>query len=334
MDQINQMRCAVTGASGFVGKFLIRRLLDQGKEVSVLVRNTSDLDTIFNDTRVVEGDLSDRDVLRDLVVGCDVVFHLASYVHKPTITDSQKIDCYQANFQGTKNLVDVCLELNPVPFFLYFSTVSVYGKSRREMEESQECNPTTTYGESKLASERFLMTKINAGLIEGCILRPCSIIGENAPGNVNRMIKIIDRGILPIFDKGLNQKSLIYVDDVVFGALLCVEMRKVSNAQIYNLADNHPLPMIEIGYIISKALGKKPLIIKLPKKTFNFFTSIWDRFASVFNGKLPLLNKSLDVYCSEDTVNTNKIIQELGFNTNISIEEGLYRMVETYKYTS
>ena len=190
-----------------------------------------------------EGDLSNPEVLTSFINNCDVVYHLAAYVHKPTVTHDQIESCYEINYLGTKRLIDVCVKKSPAPFFVLFSTTAVYGNIGDIKVESQQCIPTTEYGKTKLAAENYLLSKIGAGELRGCIVRPSTIIGENAPGNLSKMIKMIDLGIIPSFNGGVNRKSMAYVDNVIQGVILIIENKEISNQQIYNIADHDPMQM-------------------------------------------------------------------------------------------
>jgi len=238
-EDFGQLSFAVTGASGFVGKRLVNRLLELGARVSVLVLEDENVD--FSDQErlaVFRGDLSNTVIINEFVSDCDVLYHLAAYVHKPTITQEQIDRCYEVNYLGTINLIEGCLENSQDPFFVYFSTVSVYGDVNGAFNEELECNPTTSYGATKLAAENYILSKVNANELRGCILRPSSMIGEYAPGNLSMMIKLIDIGFIPVFNSGKNRKSLLYVDNVIQAAKLVWENSQISNGQIYNIS-NH-----------------------------------------------------------------------------------------------
>jgi nucleoside-diphosphate-sugar epimerase len=328
MDGLSQLNYAVTGATGFVGRQLVQHLLNLGAEVAILVRDRARVPVdIHKNLKVIEGDVFDKEAIKELIKDKDVLVHLAAYVHLPDITHEQQDRSYSVNFLGTKGIIDACLESGQAPFILFLSTVSVYGGNKGMASENQICYPETVYGKAKLASESYLFDHIKKGSIQGCVLRPSAIIGENAPGNFSRLIKIIKLGIFPMFNQGQNRKSLIYIDDVVRGIVLAVEKRGISNGQVYNISTSIPLQISEICSIISDALGKKVLVINLPKKPVSLLLSIWDKFALLFGGKLPLLKRSLDVITSEDVISIEKIQKQLGFYPQYSVKEGIAAMV-------
>ena len=145
------------------------------------------------------------------------------------------------------------------------------------------------------------------------------------------MIKLIDFGIIPLFNGGKNRKSLIYVDNVVEAVKLAFEKPQISNQQIYNISDDDPLEMAEIVKLISTSIDKNPLVLNLPKAPVIYLAAIWDKFARIFQGKLPLIKRSLEVYTSEDIVNSKKIQKELDYYPKVTVNEGLSRMAKAYK---
>ena len=332
MEELNHLKVAVTGATGFVGTHLVKDLLSLDAKVSILVRDRTHLSIDSHENlKVIEGDMFDERAIKELVEDKDVLVHLAAYVHLPTISKGQQESSYRVNFLGTKGIIDICCERENPLFIVFFSTVSVYGNLNGIVDENHECNPDTKYGETKLAAEKYLLDKIKSADLEGCILRPSSIIGENAPGNLLRMIKLIDFGIIPLFNGGNNRKSLIYVDNVIEAAKLVFEKPQISNQQIYNISDDDPLEMAEIVKLISASLEKNPLVLNLPKAPVIYLAAIWDKFAGVFQGRLPLLKRSMEVYTSEDIVDTQKIQKELGYYPKVTVNEGISRMAKAYK---
>ncbi len=329
MNEISRYRYAVTGATGFVGRYLVNQLLQLGVNVSILVRDPSRIETgIQKNLRIIEGDLSDQKAIKSLVKDADILIHLAAYVHKPMGNQDQQDNCKKVNLLGTKNLIDICSRNNQSIFFLFFSTVSVYGKISDPALESQRTNPGSIYGQTKLAAENYLMACVNSGNIRGCILRPSSIVGENAPGNFSKLIRLIKRGFYPVFNQGKNKKSLVHVDDVVRGILLALDKNDISNGQIYNISSASPMQISGICKTISATLRNNAWAINLPKEPFVLLFSVWDSLAILLNGRLPLLKRSLEVFTSEDVISIEKIQAQLGFEPLYSVKEGIANMVK------
>jgi nucleoside-diphosphate-sugar epimerase len=148
------MRALVTGGTGFIGSHLVDELLEEGYDVRVLRRTTSDI-TFLKGKKVtfVIGDLTDKDSLLQACQQVDVVYHLAAL---PRDWGS-KSTFMEVNFDGTKHLLDACVATK-VPRFVFMSSAAVYGfpRSTQPLAEDYEKNPTPKYGESKLSAEGLL----------------------------------------------------------------------------------------------------------------------------------------------------------------------------------
>jgi nucleoside-diphosphate-sugar epimerase len=148
------MRALVTGGTGFIGSHLVDELLEQGYDVRVLRRTTSNI-TFLKDKKLtfMVGDLTDRDSLERACQQVDVVFHIAAL---PRDWGPKKT-FFEVNVDGTKNLLDACIH-HKVPQCVFMSSAAVYGfpKTRQPIGEDYQKNPTLKYGESKLCAEELL----------------------------------------------------------------------------------------------------------------------------------------------------------------------------------
>ncbi|MGL6114987.1 MAG: NAD-dependent epimerase/dehydratase family protein [Cetobacterium sp.] len=148
----------VTGATGFVGANLVRKLTeDKNNEVHILTRKTSNLwriKDIYNDIIDWKVDLQEKDLLKDIIekINPEAIIHLAIYGGRPNENDNQKIiDC---NFQGTVNLLEACKNIN-YRVFINTGSSSEYGEKNKAMNESDICNPNNIYGVAKIASTLY-----------------------------------------------------------------------------------------------------------------------------------------------------------------------------------
>src|SRR3989344_926676 len=219
------MKILVTGASGFVGKNLIKHL--NKYDINILSRKK-----IFGDG-VFVGDLFDKKILLD-ASKVDVVIHLAG------ISDG---NVYKINYEGTKNLIDACTE-NRVKKFIFIS--------------SYDAVLNTDYGKSKSKAEMYLK---NSGL-NYIIFRPTVIYGRNNKKDIGRLIKLIKLGVAPIPGDGNFKLQPLFVDDVVNAIVKAVES-KIKN-KTYFIGGANALSFNEIVDIISNHLHKRVIKIKIP----------------------------------------------------------------------
>lgn len=219
------MKILVTGASGFVGKNLIKYL--DKYEVNILSRKK----TLGNGVFV--GDLFNKKILLD-ASKVDIVIHLAG------ITDGNVL---KVNYEGTKNLVDACVE-NKIKKFIFIS--------------SYDAVLNTDYGRSKLKAEEC----IKSSGLNYIILRPMVICGKDNKKDLGKLIRLIKLGIVPIPGKGNFKLQPVFVDDIVKIILKAVES-KLKN-KIYFIGGSDALSFNEIVDKIANHLNKKIIKINIP----------------------------------------------------------------------
>lgn len=166
----------VTGANGFIGSHLVRKLLDEGYEIRGLVRSTSDLRSLEGlPISLFIGDVRDRVTLEEPVRGVDYVFHLAAELMVASA------DAFlAANTRGTRNLLEVTRQEAGDDFkrFLFASSQAAAGPApdRNPLGESVAPDPISWYGTSKMRAEEIV--REDAGDIPTTIVRPASVYGE------------------------------------------------------------------------------------------------------------------------------------------------------------
>ncbi|MCX6671596.1 MAG: NAD(P)-dependent oxidoreductase [Euryarchaeota archaeon] len=238
------MRALVTGGTGFIGSHLVDELLEQGYDVRVLRRTTSNITLLENKKlSFVFGDLTDRESLVRACQQVDVVFHVAAL---PRDWGPKKT-FFEVNVDGTKNLLDACVQ-HKVPRFVFMSSAAVYGfpKIRHPIAEDYQKNPTLKYGESKLSAEGLLWGYgIKSNMTVSAVRSPV-VIGPR------------DRLISLFLINALRQKRLFFIGDgnqkislsdgrdVAHCLRLAGESRKANN-QAYNVKsfDSTPRQLME-----------------------------------------------------------------------------------------
>ena len=154
------MKILITGASGFIGSFIVEEALRRGFETWAAVRKTSSREYLQDERiRLIELNLSSREQLVEQLRG-----HQFDYVvHAAGVTKClNKDDFRRINTEGTMHLVDALLELQmPLRRFVFVSSLSVFGAIREQqpyeaIRETDTPRPNTAYGRSKLAAEQYL----------------------------------------------------------------------------------------------------------------------------------------------------------------------------------
>jgi nucleoside-diphosphate-sugar epimerase len=259
----------VTGASGFMGRHLMRRLIELGNRVSCLVRATSSIDELRSaGAQLVTGDVTDpASIRRALAVSqAGIVFHLAGLT-KALRTD----DFLRVNASGVESVAAACADRTDKPVLVVVSSLAAAGPCAigQPRVESDAPTPVSAYGCSKLAGEQAAAKY--AGVVPISIIRPPIVFGPSDRGMLEIFRPIARWGIHVVPGRGERCLSLIHVTDLVEGLLLAAEKgeRLHHNGSpgqgIYFMAaDDYPT-YAELGQAMAIALGKKrATIVRLP----------------------------------------------------------------------
>jgi UDP-glucose 4-epimerase len=262
------MRVAITGASGYVGRHLLRRLIEEGHGVSALSRSPLEPSFSSKSFQSVLGDIRNQDSLRVLVQDSDAVVHLAAYVHKNPGTEEEKQNCFDVNVEGTRRLLREIEKTGRVQRIIYISTIAVYGSAFEMVNEDSACSPITPYASSKLEAEKLILEAFRKGFVTGFILRTAMVCGVNAPGNLQRIIGLMRVGVFPLVEKGKNKKSLVSLQDLV--ELITQSLKSPAQPRVYNIASDPPLTILQISEALKRGLGKSMIYVPVSAAFVDF----------------------------------------------------------------
>lgn len=256
------MTVLVTGASGFVGSAVVRRLLADGWAVRVLLRPNSDRRSIEGlDVEVAIGDLTDPASLVAAVRGCEALFHVAAD-YRLWVRDPQTM--MATNVDGTRTLILAAAEAG-VRRIVYTSSVATLGLQRDE--PADETTPVTfaamvgPYKQSKFLAEQEVLRLVCERAVPVVIVNPSTPVGpgDAKPTPTGRMIVEAASGRMPVFvDTGLN---VVHVDDVATGHVLAYERGSVGDRYILG-GENMTLAAILAE--IARVSGRRPPKVRLP----------------------------------------------------------------------
>lgn len=253
------MKILITGATGFIGKYLFRRLTDLNHNVFGISQSGGEIDGF----EIVSVDITDVNSLEEFFNGkrFDVVFHLAALV--PGKSGSINAEKYfKVNVFGTNNLLTVS-EKYRVKKFIYSSSASVYNRKITILPAREECaSPENIYGVTKLAAENLCeIFRIENKLKTAC-LRYSSVFGYGQePSSVLPIFikKVIDDEHIVIFGSGTRTQDFIYVKDVV-EANIKAAFSKAGG--IYNISSGKEISVIELAKTIKKVFWESKSVIK------------------------------------------------------------------------
>ena len=330
------MKILVTGASGFIGSFIVEEALRRGMETWAAMRGSSSKQ-FLQDERIhfVELNLDDLKQLEEQLRGKDFDY----VVHAAGATKClNRKDFYRINTTGTKNLVRALINVGtPLKKFVYISSLSIFGAIREnqpyeEIRETDTPSPNTDYGNSKLEAERWLKNSLETLTVDFpyVILRPTGVYGPRER-DYFLMAKSIKQH--SDFAVGFRRQDItfVYVQDVVQAVFLACEKGKKGRA--YFLSDGEVYQSSTFSNLIRRELGNPWWIrITAPIWLLRIITFCGDRIAHL-TGHITALNN--DKYHILKQRNWRCDIEparnELGYKPEYTLERGVPLTIKWYK---
>lgn len=328
-------RILITGASGFIGSFLVEKALNKGFETWAGIRKNSSKEYLQDPrTRFIDFEFNDKDKLarqlEEFVLKngrFDYIIHNAGVTKCLNASDFDKV-----NFQNTANFIDALKATDCVPEkFVLMSSLSAIGVGDEinytPIKVTDTPNPNTAYGKSKLKAEQYLQTTTDFPYI---ILRPTGVYGPREK-DYFLMIKTVKSG----FDVGAGFKpqhlTFIYVKDLVEAAFLGLESN-ISN-RAYFVADGDVYTDKEYTQIVKEVIGKKHVLsLKVPLAILSGISAISEDIAKI-SKKPSTLNRDKCKIMKQRNweCDIQPLRDDLGFEPHYNLRRGLEESVKWYK---
>jgi nucleoside-diphosphate-sugar epimerase len=308
------MNILVTGATGFIGKNIVKELLDHKYKVYILTRQKLSDKNI----NIFQGDISKKETISKAFDGIDVVFHNAAYA-----TDwGEKEKIKKINIEGTRNIAEICIKKNIFRLILT-SSAGVYGfpNTNEIINEDSEIKPFNFYHKSKYESEKILKnyTKLNVSII-----RPVLVLGACGKA-ANILLRRIEQKNMMIIGDGNQNISLVHPADVAQCLRLALEKDK--NNSIFN-AVSFCCPVKDLLNEIAKQMNVDP-IQKHVSYNLAYFSSF---FSEKFSRDDPSITRfRIKAFGTNRIVSNEKAKNSLGFIPKYNIQMIVKDMISGYK---
>ena len=259
------MKILVTGASGFVGRYLVNHL-SKTDEVIACVRKKSNL-LPSSVQQIIINNFFDITIPQDV----DVVVHLAAVAHNK---NNDMDEFKKINVDGTLELARKALQTN-VKRFIFISSIGVNGNSThgKAFTEQDTPNPTNDYTKSKYEAEKALAKLFENTHIDLVIIRPPLIYAHDAPGNFSKLLMLIKLGQFLPFGCTQNQRSFIAIENLISFITACIYHDTKIN-ETFLIADDEVISTKQLIQCLSSGMGKSMILLPVPTKLLSTLADV------------------------------------------------------------
>jgi 2-alkyl-3-oxoalkanoate reductase len=322
------MKILVTGGTGFTGKALVKRLLDDGHQVVALdykeglkTRELADWGA-----EVVIGSVTDAAVVEKCMQGVDVVQHLAAAFREMNVPESHYDD---VNVGGTK-VVIAAARAAGVKKLIYCSTCGVHGNVENPPgDENSPIEPADYYQRTKYMAEPLVVEASKNGL-DATILRPAAIYGPGDPERFQMIFRRVKKGKFPMIGDGSTLYHPLYIDNLVDALVLAMVPGK-GTGEAYLIADEHYVPIRELVNEAARALGVDVKIQKIPTLPVVIAGHLCEKICKPFKISPPIFPRRVDWYRQNRAFDISKAKRDLGYDPKVGLAEGMKNTAVWYE---
>lgn len=318
------MKILVTGATGFLGKYIVDELKNNNYHIIAFGRNEKIGQTLIDkNVEFFKGDIENKEDLSKASQNCSAVIHAAAL----STVWGKWDNFYKVNVLGTKNIVEICEQKNLKLIFV--SSPSIYAGAKDQLNvkenEAPSENHLNFYIKSKIMAENLIKnSKLNY-----MIIRPRGIFGIGDTSIIPRLLDLNKKMGIPLFVDGKQKVDITCVENVAYALRLALENNDFSR-EVYNITNDEPIEFKEILTLFFKEMGTEGKYLKwnysLVLPLVSFLEKVYKFFR--IEKEPPLTKYTLYLMRYSQTLNIDKAKRELGYYPKISILEGVKKYVE------
>lgn len=319
------MKVLITGAGGFIGSHLVDSQLEQGYDVRAVDLHLDLLQPQSANPHLeaITGDITDENLLKRLVEGVEVVYHLASAHLDVSLSDEHY---RRVNVRATLSLLEAARRAG-VKRFVHCSSVGVIGDVENPpADETTDCHPTNIYERTKLEGEREALAYSHQTGFPVVVMRPAWVYGPRCP-RTSKLIRTISKGRFLFFGNGQNMRHPVYIRDAVKGLELCASAEGV-HGEVFIIAGETAVPVAELVSVMSRELGVRSPKLHLPI-ALGLLGGYSLEMAFKWIGKQPPFSRrSLDFFLKHNAYDIGKAKRLLSYQPQVDLRTGIKKTIQ------
>ncbi len=318
----------VTGATGYTGITLVKKLIKSGAEVKAIARESSDLSPFKDmDIEWLRGEVYDGELCRQAMNGVQYVFHVAAAFREAKSTEQ---DYWNVHVGSTQHLAREALIQDNFKRFVHVSTIGVHGHiANPPGDENSDFAPGDGYQRTKAEADKWISEFGKQNNLPYTIIRPCAIYG---PGEKRllKLFKMATKPYFPILGQGKCWYHLVHVEDLT-GAMILAAIEEKAIGEAFIAGAREAIQLEDMIDIIANEYNKKVKIIRLPIGPFFLLADICEVVCKPFKIEPPIYRRRVAFYSKDRNFSTEKMENLLGYKPVYDNKTGIIESARWYR---
>ncbi len=318
----------VTGATGFTGARLVRRLVAAGARVAAIARASSDLSPLRDlEIRWVRGEVFDPAAVSAAAAGAEYIFHVAAAYREARHADAMY---RRVHVESTRLLAEAALQTPGFRRFVHVSTVGVLGHiANPPADENAPMNPGDVYQATKAEAELWLRDFAPRRGLPFTVIRPAAIYG---PGDTRllKFFRMAARRRLFLVGRSRGLYHLVHVDDLV-EVLLLAAVHPAAEGEVFICGSPECVTLEQIARIVAGELGTRFSVVRLPAAPLFLAADACEWVCRRLGVEPPIHRRRLAFFTKDRSFDTRKLRERLGYVMRHSDAEGLAATARWYR---
>ncbi len=317
----------VTGATGFTGINLTRKLVEAGLKVSAVARSSSNLEPLEElPITWFRGEVFDEALMQQAIKGQEYIFHVAAAFREAKCTEEDYRNVH------VKSTQIIAREITGDPHFkrlVHVSTFGVHGHiANPPATENYPFGPGDDYQRTKLEAEIWLNDYAKKNNLNYTIIRPAAIYG---PGDrrLLKLFKMATKPLFPLLGQGKCMYHLVHVDDLT-NTFIIAATHPQAEGDTFVCGGNEAIPVAEIAQIIAEHFNVKTKIIRLPIGPFFLLADVCEFLCKPLKIEPPIYRRRVAFYSKDRHFDVSKMRNTLNYEPQYSNKKGLIETAEWY----